>query len=269
MPSDSLGFVLELNELVELTADPERFARFRKELDQLAVARIVLGKLASEAAVTALAGALGEPEPAHTYGADAPGVGEARIIGDFSAPARVDDGRPRQRAFIESLHVDVLPGGWASHGILATRHVPAAEPMRWVDMRAVYRSLPADTQRFLQGLRGVQLGRATRAKPRPDAFEQPLIALHPHTHEPMLLLPDRVRGSIVGCPPDESRALIAGLWRTVDAAPGLDLALRDGELYVWDNLTTVHTNPAFPRANDRSIWFLNTRCTDQLRRAAH
>jgi taurine dioxygenase len=133
-----------------------------------------------------------------------------------------------------------------------------------VDMRAVYRSLPADTKALLEGLRGVQYRRATAAKPRPTAFEHPLVAIHPHTAEPMLLLPDRVRGSIAGLAADESRALLSQLWRTADSAACLEHALCGGELYVWDNLATVHTNPAFPRAHDRSLWFLNIRCTEEL-----
>jgi alpha-ketoglutarate-dependent taurine dioxygenase len=187
-------------------------------------------------------------------------------VGDFSAPAKNDDGRARERAFIENLHVDVLQSGWASYGILYTRQVPAAEPMLWVDMRAVYRALPAELQQRLRTLRGAQYRRPTRSLPRPAAFAHPLVAAHPRTAEPMLLLPDRVRGSIVGLERDESRALLRDLWRVVDGAAARQAyELRSGDLYVWDNLATVHSNPAFPRAHERSVWFLNVRCMEELR----
>ena len=97
-----------------------------------------------------------------------------------------------------------------------------------------------------------------------------MLAIHPRTAEPMLRLPDRVRGSIAGLGDDELRPLVAELWRTVDASAARHShELRSGELYVWDNLTTVHTNPSYPRAHERSIWFLNVRGTAELEAFPH
>jgi taurine dioxygenase len=141
--------------------------------------------------------------------------------------------------------------------------------MLWVDMRAVYRALPAELQQRLRSLRGAQHRRATRSAPRPAAFEHPLVATHPRTAESMLLLPDRVRGSIVGFDRNASRALLSELWRAVDDAGARQAhELRPGDLYVWDNLATVHTNPVFPRAQERSVWFLNVPCSEEVRAAA-
>jgi len=251
MTTDSLGFTLELHAVTDLIADVALWERFLEDLDRLAIARIVLATPPSEPAIDALARLLGETESPQ--------------VGDFSAPAKLDDGRPRQRAFIEDLHTDVVQNGWASYGILHTRQVPAAEPMRWVDMRTVYRTLPPAMQQRLLNLRGAQYRRQTREQPRPTAFEHPLVAAHPRTAEPLLLLPDRVRGSIVGLEPAASSDLLRELWRTVDEAVARhEHELRSGELYVWDNLSTVHTNPVFPRAHERSIWFLNVGCADEI-----
>jgi alpha-ketoglutarate-dependent taurine dioxygenase len=85
----------------------------------------------------------------------------------------------------------------------------------------------------------------------------------------MLLLPDRVRGSVVGLERDESSALIGELWRRADeSAARYERGLCSGDLYVWDNLSTVHNNPAFPRALARSIWFLNSGCVEDIEAAA-
>ena len=260
MPS----FTIELNELGDLSADPALQRRFRADLDRSGVARILLGAPPSAEAVVALAQLFGELESPEVYGTRT--VSGCPPVGDFSAPAKLDDGRPRQRAYIENLHIDVLQSGWASYGILHTRKVPTAEPMLWVDMRAVYRALPEQLKHRLQKLRGAQYRRATLQQPRPAAFEHPLVAAHPRTAEPVLLLPDRVRGSIVGLDADESSALLHELWRTADESAVARQAheLRSGELYIWDNLATVHSNPAFPRAHERSVWFLNVRCTEDL-----
>jgi alpha-ketoglutarate-dependent taurine dioxygenase len=262
-PGESLSSAIELNKLEDLSVDAALQRRFRVDLDRSAVARIVLTTPPSAQAIAALAGLLGELESPDVYGT--PTTPDCALVGDFSAPAKNDDGRARERTFIENLHVDVLQSGWASYGILHTRQVPVAEPMLWVDMRAVYREMPAELQQRLRTLRGAQHRRATRNLPRPAAFEYPLVAAHPRTAEPMLLLPDRVRGSIVGLGLDESRALLRDLWRAVDEAAARAYELRSGELYVWDNLATVHSNPAFPRAHERSVWFLNVRCTDEIR----
>lgn len=264
MPAGALSFTIELNALDDLNADVSLQERFVADLDRTPVARIVLAAPPSAAAVLALAERLGQTEPQDVYGT--PALPDCPCIGDFSARAKVDDGRPRQRSFIENLHTDVLQSGWASHGILHTRQVPAAEPMLWVDMRAVYRTLPAEMQQRLRTLRGAQYRRATRSQPRPAAFEHPLVAAHPRTGEPLLLLPDRIRGSIVGLETETSNALLRELWHTVDDAAARQAhALSSGELYVWDNLSTVHSNPAFPRASERSIWFFNVGCTEEVR----
>jgi alpha-ketoglutarate-dependent taurine dioxygenase len=259
---ESLSVTLELNKLADLSAESALQQRFREDLDRSAVARIVLATQPSAEEIVTLARLFGELESPEVYGTP---VVPNSVVGDFSAPAKVDDGRPRQRSFIENLHVDVLQSGWASYGILHTRRVPPAEPMLWVDMRAVYRKMPAELQQRLRTLRGAQYRRATRSLPRTAAFEHPLVAAHPRTAEPMLLLPDRVQGSIVGLDLEQSRTLLGELWRTVDeAAACQSYELRSGELYVWDNLATVHSNPAFPRAHERSVWFLNAGCVAEV-----
>jgi alpha-ketoglutarate-dependent taurine dioxygenase len=47
------------------------------------------------------------------------------------------------------------------------------------------------------------------------------------------------------------------LWATVETSPACyEHVLESGDLVIWDNIASVHDNPALPRDKDRVIWFL-------------
>jgi hypothetical protein len=76
----------------------------------------------------------------------------------------------------------------------------------------------------------------------------PFAATHPRTEETILLAPQRRPDA-----PDEEVAL----WDRVERSPhALQVEMRSGDIIVWDGLAATHMNPVFPRAHDRSIWFL-------------
>jgi alpha-ketoglutarate-dependent taurine dioxygenase len=90
---------------------------------------------------------------------------------------------------------------------------------------------------------------------------QPLIAKHPRTGQPVLLLPNRrdcrLEGS-AGMDAAQSSALTTALWQQLETLPAqYQVPLRDRTLVIWDNIACVHDNPAFPRDRDRETWFLN------------
>ena len=70
----------------------------------------------------------------------------------FSAEARPDDGRPRIRAFIESLHGDVMANGPAAYGVHYSPLAPPTVPMHFVDMRAAYEALNVLNDRAIEPL---------------------------------------------------------------------------------------------------------------------
>ena len=245
-----------LSELRELTDDPIGLARLKASLGQQPVVSIGLQILPQPAEVAALARHFGEPLP---YPTDrmrtAPGF---PIIGDFSAAGLPEDGRPRVATLNERLHVDVMDAGLAAYGLLHARSVPEAAVMRFVDMRAVYAGLPASLKATLARCSARHYPRATEQRPKPSGTLLPLVALHPSTRASVLILPNARDSRVEGLPEAEGRALIAELWAAVEDSPHrFQSVLRSNEIWLWDNVATVHDNPAFPRHLDRVVWFLN------------
>jgi alpha-ketoglutarate-dependent taurine dioxygenase len=180
------------------------------------------------------------------------------IIGDFSAAGLPDDGRPRVPTVSESLHLDVMDDGLAAYGLLHTRSVPETVVMRFVDLRAVYAGLSASLKAKLAHCSARHFPRATEQRPNPRGTVLPLVARHPRTAAAVLILPTPRDIRVEGLPKAEGAALLAELWSTVENSPHrFETVLRSNEVWLWDNVATVHDNPAFPRALDRAIWFLN------------
>ncbi|HVY03171.1 MAG TPA: TauD/TfdA family dioxygenase [Caulobacterales bacterium] len=250
-----LGVTLDLENLAALTADPAAMANLQDELDQRAVAAISLRTPAAPDEIASIVAMLGEPETRGTGPMMVPG---SDILLNFSATARPDDGRPRTPAFIESLHCDVMANGPAAYGVYYTRVAAPAAPMRFVDMRTAYAALADDMKARLAGVRARHTARA-RGPDQPAPWTmQPLLARHPRTGAPQLLLPNRRDSRLEGVPDDEAGALTAALWDHVEALPArFSVPLRDDTLLIWDNIACVHDNPAFARDRDRVAWFLN------------
>jgi alpha-ketoglutarate-dependent taurine dioxygenase len=251
-----IGTLLELDDLAELARAPGALDALRSALDERLVIRIVAQKPIDPAGIAFLTRALGEP----ALRGGPRMLPDYDFIQDFSAKAKHDDGRPRVPAFIERLHYDVFDNGPAAYGILHTRAVVDTAPMRFVDMRAVYAALPEAIRSMLTAVTAAHFSRDPSMRSM-----HPLAARHPRTGAAMLLLPNLRDSRLDGLPEVEGRALCAELWRLVEASPArYESVMRSNELYVWDNIATVHDNPAFPRNAERVIWFLNVARQDEI-----
>ena len=253
-----LGSYVERCSLAELSRDPAAMAGLRDALDRRVVVHMPLAEPARTAEIEAIVALLGEPE---TRGRGPMMVPGSDMLVSFSAKARPDDGRPRTRAFIESLHGDAMANGPAAYGVHYSPLAPETVPMRFVDMRAAYEALAPELRGRLAPLRARHDARArTDGTPTPWTM-QPLLAKHPRTGRPVLLLPNRRDSRLKamdGTDVAESSALTAALWQQLETLPAqYQIPLRDRTLVIWDNIACVHDNPAFPRDRDRETWFLN------------
>lgn len=241
--------------MLDLSSDPAAMAGLRDALDRRVVVHMLLAEPAGTGEIEAIVAMLGEPEfrgrgPMMVPGSD--------MLVNFSAKARPDDGRPRTPAFIESLHCDVMANGPAAYGVYYSPLAPLTVPMRFVDMRAAYEALPEKLRSKLAPLRARHDARARMdGKPAPWTM-QPLLARHPRTSRPLLLLPNRRDSRLEGMDAAESTALTSSLWTQLETLGAqYQVPLRDRTLVIWDNIACVHDNPAFPRDRDRQTWFLN------------
>jgi taurine dioxygenase len=254
MMTDGFGARWRVADLAALAGDPDALEGLRSLLDERLVVEIGLETPAKPENFVALQHFLGEPEYRRSGPMIVPGTD---FLVDFSTEGKPDDGRPRAPAFIESLHYDTMANGPAAYGVHCSRLGQSAAPMRFVDMRAVYNDLSEATR---AKLRGARTRHTARQRPPPELTPwsmQPLVIAHPRTGAPLLLLPNRRDSRIEGLEDPEGIALISALWEDVGSRPGVEINLMPHTLVVWDNIACVHTNPAFPRDKDHSVWFFN------------
>lgn len=254
--TDAIGTELRFTTSEELGSTDGR-ARVGRSLLRSVVVRVVCDEPIDPAAISAIARDLGDPPSYVSAGIRS--VPGHDILGDFSAPAKVDDGRSRTPGPAESLHQDfgTLVSAFSSHSVLHTRDVPPIQPMHWVHAGAVYSSLPGDLQHRVCALRAIHATGADRT----DGPRRPLVLAHPATGEPVLHLPIRRDAAIENIDDAEGEQIMATLWEAVETSPArYERVLQSGDLYVWDNVASFHDNPAFPRAKDRAIWFLTVPC---------
>jgi len=263
LPDSSVGAEVETNDLAALAADPSFRQEVQRLLDERGVVRLVSATPVTVEAVVSMSHFLGYPkgpyEPAEKI---VPGSG---FIRDLGATAKADDGRPRTPSFIETLHYDVAGSRPAAYSVLHSRDVPPPTAAQaWVDMRAVYESLPADLKELVTGRRALHgllptPNQPLEAAPAFDgekASRRPLVVSHWRTGEPLLYLPKHPASTIEGLPEDEGRAVLADLWaRAAASTARYESEMRSNDMVIWDNLTTVHTNPAYARDRDRQVWF--------------
>lgn len=268
------GMRVEIDSFEKLTSDESRLSAFVRNLNSVPVQHVVAREPVSAAGIADVAHTLGYPKgvPGRGRNGTVPGYD---MIGDNGAkgdPAAI----PRQKpAFIELLHYDHTSidqnGGTlenpqvAGFAIIHMRNVPPIEPMLWVDMRAVYRDLPANLKQTLSG-RFALHGKlpATNqtledAPPfdRETSQRRPLVVRHWKTGEPVLHLPRHPESLIEGISASESRDLLNELWQWVEHSPHRYEAVQENNhITVWDNLAVTHTNPGYPPDKDRSVWFL-------------
>jgi taurine dioxygenase len=253
--TEAIGTHLEIGTSDELISSAA-LDRLTESLLEHVVVRVTADEPIDPAAIAAIARHLGDPP---TYaGAGARGVPGHEIIGDLSALAKVD-GRARVPSAIESLHQDfgVAFRGFSSHSILYTKDVAPVLPMRWVSLSAAYASLPAEVKVRIGPLRAVHASGPDRSA----GSRRPLVLRHPRTGRPVLHLPMRRDAALEGVDEPESAALMRTLWEAIEtSAARYEHVLESGDLFVWDNIASVHDNPAFPRAKDRVVWFLTIPC---------
>src|SRR5262245_32311892 len=239
-----LGAYAELPGLAGLSRDAAALASLRAVLDRRVVVHMQLGEPARIEEIEAIVATLGEPEFRGRSPMMVPG---SEMLVNFSAKARPDDGRPRTPAFIESLHRDVMANGPAAYGVHYSQLAPPTVPMRFVDMRVAYDALPLELRSTLAPLRARHDARARMdGTPTPWTM-QPLLAKHPRTGQPVLLLPNRRDSRLEGMDAAEASALTTELWKQLETLPArYQVPLRDRTLVIWDNIACVHDNPSFP-----------------------
>src|SRR5262245_61479555 len=111
MADESLGPAMQVETLADLVRDDAALAALRAGLDRHALVRIELAAAPGPATFLALAQRLGTPRTPTVHGVKTlPGHDD--LIGDFGAPARLDDGRPARPSPLERLHFDVMQDGW-------------------------------------------------------------------------------------------------------------------------------------------------------------
>lgn len=182
------------------------------------------------------------------------------FIGDFSAKARPNLPGPRIPTYIGSLHYDGISRCSIYTGISA----PKTTPNLWADMRAAYANLSLDMRKIIDqrfALHAVIPPPNTPLADFPDfdattAERRPLVIKHPRTEEPLLYLPKNPASKIEGLNDDEGRDVLHELWAHVNTLPTRYAStVAHNEVVVWDGLGTTHTNPAYPRDQDRTSWF--------------
>jgi len=250
----SIGAELELDDFAALANDPSALRELQATLDRRAVVRIASAAPIRAESIERLTRQLGEPAVRGAPSA----LPDYDFIQDFSSIAKHDDGRQRTPGFIESLHYDVFANGPAAYAVQVLHLAPPTVPMRFVDMRAVYTSLPDAIKTRLTHVRALHASRPPLDGSRAPVSRHPVAAKHPRTVTPILLLSNKRDSKLEGLPEDEGRALHAELWRIVETfGVRYESVMASNEIYVWDNIACVHDNPAFPRSQERRSWFFN------------
>jgi taurine dioxygenase len=141
---------------------------------------------------------------------------------------------------------------------------PAGGNTGFVNMYAVYESLPSALQRRIEGLslkhdgtynsggyvrQGVE---AVDDPVRSPGEVHPLVCTHPESKRRVLYLGRRRNAYITGLPLAESEALLDELWRYVTDDLTWYNEWRVGDLVMWDNRCTMHRRDPFD-AGERRI----------------
>lgn len=251
----SIGAALSLDRLEQLTADAGELAQLQGMLDARGVVCIRTQHAFEPSALAVLERVFGRS--ASRGGSML--VAGSEFIDDYSIPPKVDDGRPRKVAPTDFIHIDTMSNGPAAYGVHATLAGTSVAPMRFADMRAVYAAQSDEMKRKLSGLRARHSVPRAPAGQVPASTLQPLAAKHPRSDAPLLLLPNRINCQVEGMADAEATQLIGALWSATERSPAtLELPLQPNTLIIWDNIMCTHTNPGFPRAPGRTVWFFNT-----------
>jgi len=121
-----------------------------------------------------------------------------------------------------------------------------------------YDALPTDLRARCETLEVVhtyyKTGGATDGSKHVDTYVHPLVIAHPETSRPLLMCDREMSDSIVGLPPEESRALLDQLCSSMERAENVyEHVWRVGDLVLWDNLATAHARSDFDPAERRMM----------------
>lgn len=253
-----IGAGITVDDPAAFFADSTRRAELRALVDKRLAVHVTLGGPLPPEAMGAMALQLG----CSAEGMDArPGTLAGHpYVAEFCAAPKADDGRPRVPAWIERAHFD----GESAYSIQANLEGQALEANRFVDMRAVYRDLPAALKTLVTGRNALHGHLPPTIRPmseaRPLDLERarrlPLVIAHPKTGEPVLRPPRSAESGIEGLPLDEGRAVLADLWALIEASPhAFEAMLTPGTMLIWEGVAASHTNPSFARDLGRMSWF--------------
>ncbi|MGD2134242.1 MAG: TauD/TfdA family dioxygenase [Maricaulaceae bacterium] len=261
---DGFAVRLETDDLLELARDEAGLADLQRLLDRHFVLIAAPSKEITAEAVGRIALHLGmpnEPPAADSPRARLPRVSaDFPFINDFSSPPRELPSEPARPSYVSSLHYD----GISAYSVQANFVAPLTTPNMWSDMRFAYADLPAHLRRIVDSghaLHAIVPPPGTPLEDFPpfeagDAARRPLRIKHPHTNEPLLYLPKNPDSRIEGLPVDEGQAILSELWERIYTSPARHTArATENTLFIWDGLGTTHTNPAYPRDQERRTWF--------------
>jgi len=247
---NGFGARAEVADAADITSTPEALA----ELDLLLARHVVLHlRCASPLA----------PEPLGRIGLHLgyPQSDGFQFVRNVGAKAKPFTRIARTPSYIETLHYD----GVSSHSVIGYADIPPTAPNLFVDMRQVYSDLPSDLKAIVDTrycLHGPTP--PTTAAPMSDAppFDpatakrRPLAVRHPATGQPLPWLPINPLSTIKGLPDEEGRAILKELWtRTYKSDARYTTKTQSKDILIWEGLTTLHTNPSYPRHVDRTVWF--------------
>ena len=136
---------------------------------------------------------------------------------------------------------------------------------RFVDMRAVFRSLSEDLVSRIKYLRGTHSFDYRNIAARPSrgsssditkSATHPSVIRHPNSHEPALYLNPlcTVRLDGEGLNPSDNENLLDLLFDAIDQSTAtFSHRWRKGDLVIWDNWSTCHARNDFPAGETRML----------------
>jgi alpha-ketoglutarate-dependent 2,4-dichlorophenoxyacetate dioxygenase len=182
---------------------------------------------------------------------------DASNLDENGALLTADSSRRKYNRGNELFHTDSsfndLPTKWSL--LLAHELPPAGGNTEFVDLRAVYADLPDETKARLEGLVAEHFLWHSRERGGFTGVTDEMRRLMPPVQHPLVRTaadgrPTLYIGAhashIVGCPPDEGRALLEDLLTTASQAQYVYAhEWRDGDLVIWDDRCTLHRVTSF------------------------
>jgi len=244
------GARFDVADAADITATPQARAELNSLLDRHLVLHL---RCAAPLA----------PEPLGRIGQHLgyPQSEDFKFVRNVGAKAKPFTRISRTPAYIETLHYD----GNSAYSILGSADIPSVAPNLFVDMRQVYNTLPADLKAIVDTRYALHApSPPTTAAPMSDAppydpataKRRPLRVARHVNGEPLPWLPINPMSVIEGLPYDEGRQILNALWaHTYRSEARYTTKMQSGDLLVWEGMSTLHTNPGYPRHVDRTVYF--------------